>query len=98
METLEQQNTWQRVRDGDKKAYEEIFRTYYQLLVGYSCSLLKDVDEAEEVVQTLFYNLWSKRETLAINTSVKSYLYRAAHNDCLNRLKHGKIRHLHAKE
>lgn len=89
---------WQQVRGGDKKAYEDIFRSYYRSLCNYSCSLVKDVDEAEEVVQTVFYNLWSKRESLAINTSVKSYLYRAVHNDSLNRIKHGKVRAAYASD
>jgi RNA polymerase sigma-70 factor, ECF subfamily len=99
---LEQQNDhqvlWQQVQLGDEKAFEALFHRYYQLLCSYSCSMLKNIDEAEEVVQTLFYNLWQKRENLEISSSVKSYLYRAAHNDCLNRLQHGKVRRMHASE
>ena len=56
------------------------------------------MDEAEEVVQTVFYNLWNKRESLQVGTSIKPYLYRAVHNDSLNRIKHQKVRNAYAAD
>lgn len=93
----EQQN-WQLISAGDKKAYEELFRAWYQPLCNYACSLLKDMDEAEEVVQNVFFNIWNKRESLQVTTSIKAYLYRAVHNDCLNKIKHGKVRTMYAQD
>jgi RNA polymerase sigma-70 factor (family 1) len=93
-----EQQYWPLISQGDKKAYEQLFKAWYQPLCNYSCSLLKDIDEAEEVVQTVFYNLWNKRESLQINVSEKSYLYRAVHNDTLNRIKHKKVRTLYAQD
>src|SRR5690606_19309484 len=52
-------------------------------------------DHAEEIVQNIFVRLWEKREILTFETSVKAYLYRCIHNDCLNYLKHKKIRAQH---
>jgi RNA polymerase sigma-70 factor (family 1) len=95
---LSEQQYWQLISQGDKKAYEQVFRTYYQTLCNYACSVIKDMDEAEEVVQNVFYTIWNKREVLQISTSIKSYLYRAVHNDCLNKLKHGKVKMLYAEE
>jgi RNA polymerase sigma-70 factor (ECF subfamily) len=95
---LNEQEYWQQIRGGDKKAYEQLFRQYYQALCNYAFSVIKDGVEAEEVVQNLFYNLWNRRETLEINISVKAYLYRAAHNDCLNRIKHAKVRTVYAED
>ncbi|MCX6182978.1 MAG: RNA polymerase sigma-70 factor [Bacteroidetes bacterium] len=95
---LNEQQYWQFIREGDKKVFEQAFKTYYSPLCNYACSILKDMDEAEEVVQNLFYSIWNKRESLQITDSLKSYLYRATHNDCLNKLKHGKVRAMHAEE
>ena len=95
---LDEQQSWQLISQGDKKAYEQMFKTYYQTLCNYGCSMLKDMDEAEEVVQNVFYNLWQKRESLQISSSVKSYVYRAVHNDCLNKIKHGKVRKIYADD
>ncbi|TLU99120.1 RNA polymerase sigma-70 factor [Dyadobacter luticola] len=83
------------IRRGDEKAFELTFRTYYPRLCHYACSLLKDEEESEEVVQTVFFTIWEKREYLEITLSLKSYLYRAVHNHCLNRFKHASVREVH---
>ncbi|PBQ34937.1 RNA polymerase sigma-70 factor [Sphingobacteriaceae bacterium] len=75
-----------------------MFNTYYQSLCNYACSMLKDIDEAEEVVQNTFFNIWNKREALQISSSFKSYVYRAVHNDCLNKIKHGKVKAVYAAD
>ncbi|WP_317896757.1 RNA polymerase sigma-70 factor [Aurantibacillus circumpalustris] len=95
---LNEQEYWQNVSRGDKKAFEQLFNTHYQPLCNYAYSLLKDIDEAEEVVQNTFFNVWSKRETLQITTSFKSYIYRAVHNDSLNKIKHGKVKASYATD
>src|SRR5690606_11564606 len=59
---------------------------------------LRDVEDAEEVVQSTFLLVWEKRETLEIRTSAKSYLYAMVRNACLNVLKHQKIRQRHEAE
>jgi RNA polymerase sigma-70 factor (family 1) len=95
---LTEQEYWQLISEGDKSAFEQVFKAWYQPLCNYACSLMKDMDEAEEVVQNVFFNIWNKRESLAINMSIKSYLYRAVHNDCLNKIKHSKVRTLYAED
>ena len=80
------------IREGNERIFEETFRKYYQSLCNYANSILKEMDEAEEVVQNLFMSVWEKRSDLEINISLKSYLYRAVHNHCLNRIKHLKVR------
>jgi RNA polymerase sigma-70 factor (family 1) len=92
MEQENEQVYWQKVSRGDKKAFEHLFNTYYQPLCRYAGAMLRDADEAEEAVQNLFFTIWSRRETLQITSSFKSYVYRAVHNDCLNRIKHGKVK------
>ena len=79
------------IRQGNERVYETIFRKHYQALCNYACGILKDMDDAEEVVQSIFLKFWEQRESIEINVSLKSYLYRAVHNTCLNRLKHLKI-------
>ena len=80
------------IKQGNERIFEETFRKYYQSLCNYANSILKEMDEAEEVVQNLFLSIWEKRCDLEISISLKSYLYRAVHNHCLNRIKHLKIR------
>ncbi|MEZ4903317.1 MAG: RNA polymerase sigma-70 factor [Spirosomataceae bacterium] len=56
---------------------------------------MRDTEEAEEIVQNVFVTIWEKRETIEITQSLQSYLYRAVHNHCLNRIKHQKVRDEH---
>jgi RNA polymerase sigma-70 factor, ECF subfamily len=83
---------------GDINAFEMIFRTYYQPLCSYAYTFLQDKEEAEEIVQGTFLSVWEKRDTLAIRTAVKPYLYAMVRNACLNVIKHEKIKQKHAVE
>ena len=47
-----------RIRNGDKKEFESLFRSSYVSLVRYAKTLIKDHDTAEEIVQDLFFRLW----------------------------------------
>lgn len=66
---------------------ETLFREHYQGLSRYAFSILKDQEEAEDVVQKLFVKLWEKRREIDIWKDVKSYLYRSTYNASLNELK-----------
>jgi len=89
---INDQELFLRIRQGDKKSFEVLFKTYYASLCHFSRSFIKDQDDCEEVVQDFFLKLWEKREELDINTSVKSYLFSAIRNRCLNYIKHSKIK------
>jgi RNA polymerase sigma-70 factor (family 1) len=83
------------IGQGDERIFEQVFRKYYAGLCTYGRSILHDADEAEEIVQNVFVSIWEKREEIEITQSLKSYLYRAVHNHCLNRIKHQKVRDEH---
>ncbi|AFK04492.1 RNA polymerase, sigma-24 subunit, ECF subfamily [Emticicia oligotrophica DSM 17448] len=93
--TLSEQEIISAIKEGDENVFEHVFRKYYQTLCTYANSMLKEIEEAEEIVQNLFLSIWEKREDLEISISFKSYLYRAVHNHCLNRIKHLKVREDH---
>jgi RNA polymerase sigma-70 factor (ECF subfamily) len=84
------------LKAGDITAFEMLFRTYYQPLCNYAFTYIPDRDEAEEIVQSTFLNVWEKRENLAIHTGVKPYLYAMVRNACLNAIQHEKVRQQHA--
>lgn len=88
--------TFEAIQTGNESAFEMIFRSYYKSLCQYAYSFLSDKDEAEEVVQATFISVWEKRQTLGIETSFKSYLYRMVRNACLNVIKHEKVKQQHA--
>lgn len=95
MDLLEQQ-VLSALKEGKETAFEMLFKTHYQALCQYAYSFLNDRDEAEEVVQATFINVWDNRDRIEIQTSIKSYLFRATRNSCLNVIKHEKVKRQHA--
>ncbi|GHU95156.1 DNA-directed RNA polymerase sigma-70 factor [Bacteroidia bacterium] len=86
------------IKIGDQQAYEAVFKSWYEPLCAYACSLLHNMDDAEEVTQKMFCTLWDKRAMLDVQTSLKAYLYKAVHNACLNHIKHRKVRNMYQTE
>ena len=73
-----------------KKRFSEYFHAYYRPLCLHALHFMGDADEAEDVVQETFVNLWDKREQLETIKSVKAYLYTAVRNNCLTRIRDAK--------
>ncbi|WP_237487875.1 RNA polymerase sigma-70 factor [Hufsiella arboris] len=81
------------IRTGEtEKAFEKLFRENFKSLHAYAFSFVKDNESAEEIVQNVFFRIWEKNEELALDSSLKAYLFRSVHNESLNQLKRQKIR------
>jgi len=80
------------VKIESREQFEGLFRQYYANMCAYANNFLIDIEAAEEVVQEVFFKLWTQRESLEITSSISSYLFRAVRNTCLNLIKHVTIR------
>lgn len=76
----------------DHAAYVEIYDRYQALLYVYACKIVKDQDEAEDIVQEIFVSLWDKRSEIVFHTSLSSYLYSAVRYKFINLLDRKKVR------
>jgi len=54
-----------RVREGDLDAFAEVTRRFQQMAFGYALALLRDLQQAEDVVQEAFVSAWFGLPTLA---------------------------------
>lgn len=84
-----------KIKNGDQKAFEQMFRMFYVPLCDYVVMILGDQAEAEDVVQNLFTYLWKNRQEIQIQESVKSYLFTSVRFRALNVLKHKMIERKH---
>ncbi len=60
---------------------------YARDMWGVAMRILRDADEAADVVQEAFANVWEHRARLVDVTSIRSYLFTAVRNMCLDRLR-----------
>lgn len=72
------------------QTFDLLFKEWYAPICRTVQRMVQDEHVAEDIVQEVFFNLWSKRETYQINTSFKSYLFKAGINAALNHLKKSK--------
>lgn len=80
----------------EHSSFEVLFKSNFKRLYAYALTLLRDDSHAEEIVQNVFYKIWEKKGKIDIQTSVTAYLYRSVYNDCLNYLKHRKVKAAYA--
>ncbi|MBP3517284.1 MAG: RNA polymerase sigma-70 factor [Parabacteroides sp.] len=81
-----------KIKNGDVKAFEQVFRLYYMPLCMYAAGITGRMDIAEEIVQELFYVFWKERERLQLFHTIKSYLYGAVRNQSLQYREHQDVR------
>jgi RNA polymerase sigma-70 factor (ECF subfamily) len=79
---------FQRIKQDDLEAYEIVFKRYYQELYRFAYTYLRDQVPSEEMAQEVFLYMWEKREQIEIKTTLKTYMYSAIKNKCLNYIKY----------
>ena len=89
-------------RKGDRKAFDTLFLKYYSILCAFGKYYIP-IEDAEEVVLDIMTWLWENREFQIIETSLRSYLFMAVRNRCLdliskNQTKRRCYEHMFAKE
>ena len=70
--------------------YKQLFRDSYAELLAYSRSLV-GVDDAPDVVEDAFLDLWQRRTDLDMNGNLRAFLYGSVYTRSLNVLKHRKV-------
>ncbi|HEX6193562.1 MAG TPA: sigma-70 family RNA polymerase sigma factor [Chitinophagaceae bacterium] len=75
------------LRTGDEKALEKIFNHTHAGLLHFAMQFVKDRLAAEDYVAGSYIKIWAKRKDFSNLGSIKSFLYTAVKNACLNHIK-----------
>lgn len=86
------------LRNGDVKAFEELFTQYFGKVKYFILGILKSEEDAEELAQDIFVRLWLKRSALDPSKSFNAFLYTMARNAAFNFLKNQFIRETYLRE
>lgn len=79
------------LKEGEEKAFTEIYERYHSLLYIYAHKKLRDKQEAQDIVQEVLSVLWNKRYQLAEDLSLTAYLFTAVRNKALDIFSHRKV-------
>lgn len=92
---MEEQELINRIKHNDKKAFEIVFREYFHVLHEYVIFYIGNSQLAEDIVQDIFLKIWESRDRLAIHSTLKGYLFRSVHNNCIQCLRHKVVEQNH---
>lgn len=81
-------NTFLAIKRREQDVFKQLFESYFKKMVLFAEYFLLDRDEAEDIAQEVFVDLWNNALTLPVVSNLKSYLFVQVRNRCLNRLKH----------
>jgi RNA polymerase sigma factor (sigma-70 family) len=73
-----------RARRGDRRAFSRLTEPYRRELIAYCYRLTGTLTEAEDMVQEAFLRAFKALETFEGRASLRAWLYKIAHNLCLN--------------
>jgi RNA polymerase sigma-70 factor (family 1) len=71
---------------------DALFKEYYDRLVYFSLQLIRDRDQAEDIVQDSFIKYWNQRDmVMPDKIAIKNFLYSTVRNASLNSIRHNKV-------
>ena len=79
------------LQKGDEEAFAYVFKAFYPPLFNYAGRILRDEEQANDVVQDTFCRLYENRSNITIQISLKSYLFRSVYNNCIDLIRHKKV-------
>lgn len=77
-------NLVERIRQGDKQAFEMLFCEYYYDLCSFAYQFTRCNERAKDLVQEVFLKIWDRRRKWNVHRSVKAYLLKAVRNSAIN--------------
>lgn len=85
-----------RIQKGDIKAFDLLYERFSERLFSFAFSMLKNREDAKEIVQETFLKVWNKRSQINTSQSIKAYLFSISYNVTIDilraRLKEDKYR------
>lgn len=80
------------LKKGDHAAFAELYDRYAMMIYFKVNQMLRDEEQAKDLVQDVFMALWSKPELLKAESNLRGYLYVSSRNKVLNLIRDGKTK------
>ena len=90
-----EQNLLEKVKSGDKSAFQKLFYNYHESLFRFVAYRIKDEDLADDITQETFLRIWKTRNSIQPKKSFFSLIARISSNLCYDHFRHVKVRQRH---
>ena len=77
---LQERDLLMALRQGDERAFEKIYQLYSLRLFGKLMNLVKSEAQAKDILQEVFLKLWEHRQSIDLEKSFRSYLFKITEN------------------
>jgi RNA polymerase sigma-70 factor (ECF subfamily) len=81
-----------RIQEGDRGAFETLFRFYYEEVCGFVDSKIGASNHSDDIVQEIFLGLWRRRADLTIRSTFRAYLFGAARKEAISHRERREVR------
>ncbi|WP_422082935.1 RNA polymerase sigma factor [Ulvibacterium sp.] len=82
------------IKEGNQMAFQSVYQKYWEGLYASVINILKDKGLTEDVLHEVFVKIWTRREELEIR-NLKSYLFKAARNNALLKIRNRRFIEMH---
>jgi len=76
-----------KLADNEVEAFDALFNKYKEKLYRFAFSLLKNHEDAKEIVQESFVRIWEHRSKIDSSKSFKSFLFKISYNLIISQLR-----------
>ena len=83
-EIQEEEKLFYRMQKDDWNAFAYFFDSYAEQLYHYALGFVRYREEAEDIVQKAFLQMWTNRKKMVYIGPVYAYLCRSVKNSCIN--------------
>ncbi len=93
-EQLSDKTLIKQLKKGNRLAFNQLYERHWDAMYQASYRLLRDQELAKDVLQEVFFDLWTRRESLGLK-NVSGYLYRAVRFQSLKQLRRAPLLDIH---
>lgn len=79
---MPESNLIKRCKDGDRDAFNELFKMYESKVINIAYGMLSDRDDAYDAAQEVFIKVYRNISSFKENSSLSTWIYRITSNTC----------------
>jgi RNA polymerase sigma-70 factor (ECF subfamily) len=87
-----QDNAVAEFQQGNRQSFRLLFDTLYPVMCLFAKKFVNNLDEAEDIVQEVFVELWNQHAKFESFNQIKAFMYLSVKNKCFNFIKHQQVK------